>query len=208
MLQANTKEQLAKVAEILHIDIDTWDIAEYPVYEMLTMEMIISFDQMAEIVDYLRMCNTKKEKADELFEECWVTYKRKGSKKKSREYWNKLSQREKEQVLPHIKAYAQSREIQYQKDFERYLRDKTFKTIVFLNNAVLYDPTRQSIKEYMPQGRGIYYDENTKSYMCIEPFYGEIYDGYTNDNRPDGARISLNNGRGTITWSANTHRWN
>ena len=203
MLQAKTEEQKSHVKEILGRT-SAWEGGD----DGINIDDWVSYDEMAEVVDYLRSCNAVKEKKDELFEECWVTYKRKGSKKKSREYWNKLSQREKEQVLPHIKAYAQSREIQYQKDFERYLRDKTFKTIVFMNNSVLYDPTKQSIKEYMPQGRGIYYDENNKTYMCIEPFYGEIYDGYTNDNRPDGARISLNNGRGTITWSANTHRWN
>lgn len=97
----------------------------------------ISFDVMAEIVDYLRSLDKK----DELFEKCWEAYKRKGSKKKSKEYWVKLSDKEKEKVMPHICAYVSSREVCYQKDFERYIRDKTFLTVVFSNNNVIYDPS-------------------------------------------------------------------
>ena len=100
----------------------------------------ISFDVMAEIVDYLRSLDKK----DELFEKCWVAYRRKGSKKKAKEYWNKLSGKEKNSVLDHINAYVSSREVSYQKDFERYLRDKTFSTVVFQNNMVLYDPTGET----------------------------------------------------------------
>ena len=97
----------------------------------------ISFDQMAEIVDYLR---TSVDKNRELFEECWKAYRLKGIKKKALGYWNKLEESEMQMVMPHIKAYVGSREIQYQKDFERYLRDKVFMTVVFSNNTVVYDP--------------------------------------------------------------------
>ena len=39
------------------------------------------------------------------------------------------------------------------------------------------------------------------------PFPTDIYDGYTKENRPDGARIVLNNGRGSIHWSAEFKEW-
>lgn len=149
-----------------------------------------------------------KEKSDTLFEECWIAYKRKGKKGKAKPYWNKLSCEEQARVLPHIKAYVQSRELQYQQDFERYLHDKTFLSVVFKNNSVIYDPTRFETGVYTPQGRGIWFNEDTKSYWSIDNFYDEkIYDGYDDDNRPDGAEITLNNGRGTYVWNANNKKW-
>lgn len=39
------------------------------------------------------------------------------------------------------------------------------------------------------------------------PFPTDIYDGYTKENRPDGARIMLNNGRGVICWSSKNKKW-
>ena len=76
----------------------------------------VPYDVMTEIVDFLRSDAPRKE----LFEECWVAYNRKGSKKKSLEYWKKLTDVEKQNVMPHIKAYVSTRELQYQKDFERF----------------------------------------------------------------------------------------
>ena len=88
--------------------------------------------------------NNKKESNKErnaLFEECWIAYRRKGSKKKAVEYWNKLSEEDQDRVLVHVKAYVESRELNYQKDFERYLRDKTFLDIVTNSKGnVIYDP--------------------------------------------------------------------
>ena len=34
-----------------------------------------------------------------------------------------------------------------------------------------------------------------------------IPDGYTDDNRPNNACVTLNNGRGTIVWNSNTKKW-
>lgn len=150
----------------------------------------------------------KEKEKEELFEECWVAYRRKGSKKKAKEYWCKLTKEEKEMVMPHVRAYVESRELRFQKDFERYLRDKTFKTIVFNNNNVSYDPTMFEDGKYLPQGFNIWYDEDYKMYCSMDNFYDEkIYDGYTDDNRPDGAMIKLNNARGIVTWNKNERRW-
>lgn len=151
---------------------------------------------------------SKKTTKDELFETCWLAYRRKGKMGKAYPYWKKLSEKEKTQVLPHIRAYVQTRDLQYQQDFERYLRDKTFMSVVFKNNSVIYDPTRFETGVYTPQGRGIWFNEDTKSYWSMDNFYDErIYDGYDDDNRPDGAEITLNNGRGTYVWNANNKKW-
>lgn len=155
------------------------------------------------------------EKDKELFEECWIAYRRKGSKKKSKEYWNKLTDVERTNVLPHIKPYVASREMKYQKDFERYLRDKIFLDVVISNNNIVYDPTKMSDSKkgdsvYMPICDGsLMYNDFFKCYMYIGYWDGKhIADGYTDDNRPDGACITLNNGRGTICWSSLTKTWN
>lgn len=82
----------------------------------------------------------KKNVVDELFEQCWLTYRRKGSKKKSLEQWKKLSDEEKEQTSKHIPAYVESvSDIRYQKDFERYLRDKVFNNVVYKDGKTLFD---------------------------------------------------------------------
>ena len=170
----------------------------------------VPYDVMAEIVDFLRTDAPRKE----LFEECWVAYNRKGSKKKSLEYWKKLTDTEKENVLVHIKAYTSTRELQYQKDFERYLRDKVFMTIVFNGNKIVYDPTKigkgETVNEvYMPTCDGaLSWNEYYKCFMYVGFWDGRhIADGYNDDNRPHGATITLNNGRGTITWNRNSKQW-
>jgi hypothetical protein len=61
---------------------------------------------------------------------------------------------------------------------------------------------------YTPQGRSIWFNEETKSYWSDDNFYyGVISDGYTDDNRPNGATITLNNGRGRIQWDAKSKEW-
>lgn len=61
---------------------------------------------------------------------------------------------------------------------------------------------------YTPQGRTIWFNEETKSYWSMDNFYyGVISDGYTDDNRPNGATITLNNARGDIRWDSETKKW-
>lgn len=77
---------------------------------------------------------------DEDFEFAWLLYRRKGSKKKSLEQWVKLTDEERETAKGHIPAYIESvSDIKYQKDFERYLRDKCFNNVVYKNNRIVYD---------------------------------------------------------------------
>lgn len=176
-------------------------------FDGLHIDDFITFDQMAEIVDYLRSSDVPNK---ELFEECWVAYHRKGSKKKAFEYWKKLTEKEKNQVIAHIKAYVENRELKYQKDFERYLRDKTFQTIVVSDKGCVYDPAIIDTKDYIPRGYGIYYDEQNACYGYTSMYFdGDVvFDGYDNDTRPNGAKLMLNNGRGVIMWDSSTKIWN
>ena len=153
--------------------------------------------------------------SDELFETCWVAYRRKGKKGTAKPYWDKLTKSEKDSVLQHIKIYTKTRELQYQQDFERYLRDKTFLSVVVSKNNIVYDPTKLGKGEsasnvYMPSGNfSITWDDQLKAYLYIG-FYSDgqaIADGYTDATRPDGARIVLNNGRGELVWSSITRTW-
>ena len=85
-----------------------------------------------------------KSKKDETFEKCWIAYHRKGSKKKAKMQWDKLTDEERLKIPLHIVAYTSEREIQYQQDFERYLRDKTFNSIVYgKGNKIIYDPSNE-----------------------------------------------------------------
>ena len=145
----------------------------------------------------------------ELFEKCWIEYRRKGKKGKSLPYWKKLTESEKQMVLPHIKAYVTSRELQFQQDFERYLRDKTFNDVVYKGNSIIYDPMVGVSDDYIPATDGaIKWNETNKCYIYIGMFFGYIPDGYTDDNRPNGARIMLNNGGGLLEWDSETKKWN
>ena len=58
MLQVRTEEQLRHIASILGVDFNAISISKYPLSIMvLGKGQPISFDQMAEIVSYLRMCH-------------------------------------------------------------------------------------------------------------------------------------------------------
>ena len=198
----------------------------YKVGSQVFAPPVQNYDEGSEIIAPNIIYNNTKEKneidksisksSDELFETCWVAYRRKGKKGKAKTYWNKLKQSEKENVLSHIKPYVASRELQYQQDFERYLRDKTFLSVVISKNNIVYDPTKLGKGEstsnvYVPSGNfAITWDDNLKAYLYIG-FYSDgmmMPDGYDNDNRPDGAKLVLNNGRGTITWNKTTKTWN
>lgn len=209
-LQTSNEEKIARVGGILDNNNTSYRFADTDECNGVYIDDFISFDTMAEIVDCLRTLTPNKE----LFEECWLAYNRKGSKKKSLEYWKKLTDVEKQNVMPHIKAYVSTRELQYQKDFERYLRDKIFMTVVFNGNKVVYDPTKlgrgEKAKEvYMPTCDGaLYWNDYYSSFIFVGFWDGRhISDGYTDETRPNGATIMLNNGRGYITWNKNTKQW-
>ena len=197
----------------------------YKVGSQVFAPPVQNYDEGSEIIAPNIIDNNTKEKneidksisksSDELFETCWVAYRRKGKKGKAKPYWDKLTKSEKDSVLQHIKIYTKTRELQYQQDFERYLRDKTFLSVVVSKNNIVYDPTKLGKGEsasnvYMPSGNfSITWDDQLKAYLYIG-FYSDgqaIADGYTDSTRPDGARIVLNNGRGELVWSSITRTW-
>ena len=79
---------------------------------------------------------------EEWFEDLWLMYERKGSKAAAKKEFAKLSEEEIAMMRHHIPAYLQSRpERQYRQDFERYIKHKTFNSVVYSKqNTVLYDP--------------------------------------------------------------------
>lgn len=81
------------------------------------------------------------------FEDLWLMYERKGSKANAKKEFSKLTAEEIATMRCHIPAYLQSRpERQYRQDFERYIKHKTFNSVVYgKNNEVLYDPESSSI---------------------------------------------------------------
>lgn len=78
----------------------------------------------------------------ELFEDLWQMYERKGSKANAKKEFAKLSLQEITMMRSHIPAYLQARpERQYRQDFERYIKHKTFNSVVYSKaNEILFDP--------------------------------------------------------------------
>ena len=146
-------------------------------------------------------------KDDPLFEECWKAYNRRGNKEKAKVYWDKICEEERNNILPHIKAYVQSRDRQYQSYFERYLRDKSFNDVVYKGNSVLYDPDIANDNEgYHPTTNGttFVWNETLNCYMYVGNI-NDFFDGYTNENRPNGAQFKSFGY--TYTWDAVSKQW-
>lgn len=144
-------------------------------------------------------------KDDALFEECWKEYRRKGNKALAKPIWDKIPQEVRERIMPHIKAYVSVREKGWQEDFQRYLKNKTYDTLVYYRNTLIYDPEMSASNEYSPVlGENIFWD----STRGIHIFFGDVktvYDGYTSENRPNGARL-FQNGY-TFVWDSNLKQW-
>lgn len=213
MLKATNKEQVSHIADILGVEFEECSIGKMPIKE-IQVDKPISFDNMEKIVEYLKSqrCKRTKEEIEALkkhFEECWKAYRRKGSKGKALEYFLKLSDENIKKVMPHIKVYAQTRELRFQRDFERYLRDKNFLDVINDGNNIVYDPSKEDNEEaYVPTCEGMLsWNDYYKSYVFTGMFLSQLVDGYTRDNRPNGARIMLHNGRGFITWNSNKKHW-
>ena len=83
----------------------------------------------------------------EEFEDLWLMYGRKGNKAKAKQEFAKLTAEEIATMRCHIPAYMQSRtERRFCQDFERYIKHKTFLTVIYSkNNEVLYDPESMSV---------------------------------------------------------------
>lgn len=147
----------------------------------------------------------------ELFEECWKLYGRKGSKKNAIIQWDKLKQEDYDKIKKHIPFYIKSNEFVYLKDFERYLKGRMFESrVVNKEGQTLFDPERENSKAYSPIcGANLMWNDFYNTYVYLGYWDGvHIYDGYKDDDRPDGAKIMLNNGQVRLTWSKETKTWN
>lgn len=62
---------------------------------------------------------------------------------------------------------------------------------------------------YMPiESPMLAWNDYYNCYLYIGGFYdGKIYDGYNDEDRPDGATVMLNNARGTLRWNSQTKTW-
>lgn len=150
-----------------------------------------------------------RKKYDEQYEECWKEYGRKGNKAESYKVWIKLSEEDKLKVLPHIKAYIQSRsDKSFQKDFERYLSKRVFDSVVYKGNMIIFDPERKNgmDNEYRPQldGFNLHWNEQTKCYISMYDI-DMLFDGYTADNRPSSAMVMKNGIR--YKWNTQSKKW-
>lgn len=144
--------------------------------------------------------DSKKKEPDELFESCWKAYRRKGAKNKALTYWNKLKEEEREKVMPHIQVYVSSRDKQFQKDFERYLRDKTFNEIIVKGNDTIYDPLKvENPNDYHPLTDDFQFWHEERGCLLFNGDIDNLNDGYSDDNRPEGA---------TVAWGMYTWKWN
>ena len=105
MLKTTNKEQKDYIESMLSEQLGVIDIGDCGVY----IDNFITYDQMAEVVDYLRAQAPKKD----LFEKCWKAYRRKGIKKKALDYWKKLTDEEKATGTISEKRLVQLRRLIY-----------------------------------------------------------------------------------------------
>lgn len=145
------------------------------------------------------------------FEKAWELAQRKGSKTEAYKYWKRLKEEDKKKVFAHLPFYYKSNERRYLKDFSGYLNRCYYSSVVYDKQGhVLYDPEREQSFEYRPNCDGsLVWNDFWHCYMYVGFWDGKhIPDGYSDDNRPDGASVTLNNGRGTMVWSASAKTWN
>lgn len=62
--------------------------------------------------------------------------------------------------------------------------------------------------EYCPTtGGALTWNDYYNCYIYTSMFVEDLADGYNDNNRPDGATIMLNNGRGYIVWNSTSKKW-
>lgn len=115
-------------------DVGLFDDADSSTMTMLSHEDNIPYAP--------RNKNVTSEQMTEWFEDLWQMYERKGSKANAKKEFAKLTEDEIAIMRCHIPAYLQARpERQYRQDFERYIKHKTFESVVYSKtNEILYDP--------------------------------------------------------------------
>lgn len=162
--------------------------------------------------EYIKEEDTKvsKKKATDYpqeYEDDFALYGRKGSKKKGYERWKSLSDEDKEKMRSHIPYYLQSNERQYLKDFEGYINQRLFESPVYRGSELLFDPIQMEIPSvYAPKTDGVFqwWDDKEKC-LHFNGYIDMVDDGYTSENRPDGAKLKWQ--MYTWIWSASKKEW-
>ncbi len=143
---------------------------------------------------------------DKLFKTCWEAYKKKGNIDMAKKVWDKIAEDEKNHILPHIRAYTDTREIKFQKNFEKYLKEKVFNSLIYEKDEILYDPTNEYSNCYFPYQHKLDWNNYYKCYM----YWGDMAyfdDGYMNENRPNGATIEYHKDHKLLSWSKEEKKW-
>ena len=163
--------------------------------------------------------NNKEKELKEKFAAFVYSYKKAGGKVRGVETeFNDFTKRHKDwkQVIPYLEMALQ-REIKARNTAK--LNKHFFPEMKMLQTYLgkqraweLYVTIGEKIESevYTPSGNfSLMWDEPSNAYMYIGYYYDgmEVADGYTNDNRPNGAKIILNNARGTIIWNSLTKKW-
>jgi hypothetical protein len=114
--------------------------------EVSEAEPMLFSAKQATTIEYCNGCKPNTEELSEMFEDLWLMYERKGSKAAAKKEFAKLTEEEIAMMRSHIPAYLQSRpERQYRQDFERYIKHKTFTSVVYSKqNVMLFDPESAS----------------------------------------------------------------
>lgn len=141
------------------------------------------------------------------YENDFILYGRKGSKKNGFKRWKELTEEEKVRMRKHIPYYLQSNDRQYLKDFEGYINQRQFESPVYKGSELLFDPVQlESPSVYSPLTDGIlqWWDDKEKC-LHFNGYIDMLDDGYTEDNRPDGAKVKWQ--MYSWIWSATNKEW-
>jgi len=162
----------------------------------------------------------KKEEKEykEKFAEFVSAYKKMGGKSRGIDTeYKDFTKRHKDwqKVLPYLELAVQREtkarnQAKAQKKF--FPEPKMLQTYLGKQRAwELYVTVGEDIKtdEYTPICDGaLSWSDYFNCYVYVGMYYGHVSDGYTDENRPNGAKVFLGNGGGFIVWDSNNKMWN
>lgn len=121
-------------------------------------------------------------------------------------------------ALPHADKWLYNPNKQHQNwkpDFDWWLSNtngwltKAFEGKVHLENPQAFASIMLGEDApYAPQTNySLMWSDEYKCYIYVGMFLSMLADGYTDEDRPNGARIMLNNARGFVVWNSKTKMW-
>lgn len=118
------------------------------------------------------------------------------------------------EVLPYLELAVQretKERIQAKSQKKFFPEPKMLQTYLGKQRAwELYVTVGEDIKtdEYTPICDGaLSWSDYLNCYVYVGMFYGHVSDGYTEENRPNGAKVFLGNGGGYVVWNSETKTW-